>query len=187
MANVLNKFGRYYTFDVADLISTVPITIRKVVYRPAGETNTAVLHTCDTSATPDCDAELLGATVASTSQITAASGTPFNGAAQGDWLQITDCNTSADDGWYYIKTYTSTTVIVVEKGINALTDGSGTVNMHIKIWSPEPVMNLLAQDMGVTVNNVIHELDWGDKGRTFSNLSLYSISSADDSVDIYVA
>ena len=187
MANVLNKFSRLYTFNIAELVSTEPITVRKIVFRPEQETHTAVLDTCDLSATPDCDAELLLASVASTSQITAASGTPFNGAAVGDWLQITDCNTAADDGWYLIKTYTSTTVIVVEKGINALTDGSGTVNMRIKIWSPEHAMNFVAEDTGVTVNQVKHELDWGDRGRIFSNLSLYSISSTTCALDIYIA
>ena len=188
MANVLNKFSRLYTFNIAELISEGPITIRKMVFRPQADTNTAVVQTCDTSATPDCDAELLGASIASTSQITAASGTPFSGAAQGDLLQITDCNTASDNGWYYIHTYTSTTVIVVEKGINALTDGSGTVNMRIKIWSPENAMQFVADDTVVGTANVIkHEIDWGDRGRWFANLSLYSISSTTCALDIYVA
>jgi len=183
MANVNNKHSKLMTLITADLVSTTPIHVRKVRFRPTGETQTAVLQTCDLGASADCDAFLTGATVASTSQITAASGTPFSGAAQGDWLHITDCNTAADDGWYYIKTYTSTTVIVVEKGINALTDGSGTVNMHIQIYSPADAMLFVADDSGVTVNTITDELDWGDKGRWFNNLALYSISAG--VVDLY--
>jgi len=186
MANVLNKFSRLYTFNIAELISTDPIVVRKVVFRPEAETNTAVLHTCDTSAAADCDAVLAGCTVSNTATITAASGTPFDGAAAGDWLEITDCDNSSDNGWYYIKTYTSTTVIIVENGINALTNG--TVTMRIKTYSPEVAMNFVADDAIAGTNNVIkHELDWGDRGRWFANLSLYSISSTTCALDIYVA
>lgn len=185
MANYFYKQARLNVFNVADIVSAAPICIRKIRFRPAGETNTAVLQTCDVGATPDCDAVLVDATVASTSQITAASGTPFDGAAQGDWLHITGCNTVGDDGWYYIHTYTSTTVIVVEKGVNALTDGSGTVDMNIKIYSPEDAMLFVADDSGVTVNTIVDEIDWGDKGRWFRNLSLDSISSTSCYLDIY--
>lgn len=188
MANVLNKFSRLYIFNIAELISEDPIIIRKIVFRPQADTNTAVLHTCDTSATPDCDAILAGATIADTYTLTAASGTPFSGAATGDWLHITDCNTAADDGWYFIKTYSSTTEIVVEHGINPLTDGSGTVNMRIRTYSPENAMMFVADDAVAGTANVIkHEIDWGDRGRWFANLSLYSISSTTCKLDIYVA
>lgn len=188
MTNVLNKFSRLYIFNVAELISEGPIIIRKIVFRPQADTHTAVLQTCDTSVAPDCDAELLGATVASTSVITAAGGTPFNGAATGDWLHITDCNTAGDDGWYFIKSWGSNTAVTVEKGLNALTDGSGTVNMRIKTYSPENAMQFVADDAVFGTANVIkHEIDWGDRGRWFANLSMYSISSVTCALDIYVA
>jgi len=188
MANVLNKFSRLYIFNIAELISEGPIIIRKIVFRPQADTNTAVLHTCDTSAPPDCDAILAGATVGSTSIITAAGGTPFNGAATGDWLHITDCNTVADDGWYFINAWGSNTQVTVEKGINELTDGSGVVNMRIRTYSPENAMMFVADDAVAGTANVIkHEIDWGDRGRWFANLSLYSISSTTCKLDIYVA
>ena len=84
MANVFNKQSRLNTFTVADLMTVVSTKIRKVVFRPAAETQTAVLQVCDLNVSPDCDASFTGATVASTSIITAASGTPFSRAAVGE-------------------------------------------------------------------------------------------------------
>jgi hypothetical protein len=188
MANVLNKFSRMYTYNIAELVSEAPITVRKAIFRPARETQTAILQTCDLSATPDCDAILVNVTVASTSAITDDdSGDPFDGAAVGDWLEITDCTTTADNGWYLIKTYTDTNGVAVEDGINALTDGS-SITMHIRVFSPEDAMMFVADDASTAANNSMkHELDWGDRGRIFSNLSMKSISSTTCALDIYIA
>ena len=165
MANVLNEFSRLYTFNIADIIKSGPITVSKIVFRPEAETNTAVLHTCDLSATPDCDAGIAAADITSTATITdSGSGGPFDGAAAGDWLYISDCDTVADDGWYYIKTYTNTNVIVVENGTNPLTNATA-ISMHIKVYSPEEAMLFVAEDSGVTVNQEKDELDWGNRGR----------------------
>ena len=188
MANVLNKFSRMYTYNIAELVSEEPITVRKVIFRPARETQTAVLQTCDLSATAACDAILTNVTVASTSTITDDdAGDPFDGAAVGDWIEITDCTTATDDGWYLIKTYTDENGIAVEDGINALTDGS-SITMHIKVYTSEDAMMFVSDDVTTTVNNTMkHELDWGDRGRIFSNLSMKSISSTTCKLDIYIA
>lgn len=186
MANYFYNQSRLNIFNIADLVSMSPIKIRKVRFRPAGETNTAVLQTCDVNATPDCSEKLLLATVASTSVITAASGTPFDGAATGDWLHITNCSTATDNGWYFIKTYSTTTSITVENGVNALTDGSGDVTMNIEIFSPENAMMFVADDISTLGDNVVKDvIDWGDKGRWFPNLSMFSISSTSCYLDIY--
>ena len=189
MANALNKFSRMYTFNIAELVSMGPITVRKAIFRPAREAQTAVLQTCDLSAAAVCDAILTNVKVENTSEITDLdSGGPFNGAAVGDWLEITDCSNADDDGWYLISAVADTHGITVEDGINALTDGTDSIVMHIKVYSSEDAMMFVSDDVTTTVNNTMkHELDWGDRGRIFSNLSMKSISSTTCGLDIYIA
>ena len=187
MANTYNKFGKLWELTTDDIL--IPprrggTHIRKIFLQASAETDGVSFETLNLNTAAVLDLTLTNVAFSSTNTITdTAGGADFIGTAAGQWLNITECTTAANNGWWYLKTDTSTDVQVVEVGANidgathTLTTAS-TQSARFRFYAAETCMYLVNDTIGGSSSLHHPTLDWGPKGRFFPSLSMTGFAGA---------
>lgn len=194
MATTFYDYGRLWHCGSDDILTfnihtdensgLAPITIRKLVHRPAATGNSALFYTLSVGKAPTVTVSNVQIDITNTATLTdALTGACFNGGAVGDWVYITKSTTGTSLGWYYLTTFTNTSVIVIENTTNALTNETGGY-FDMFIYRPELCMATLTMTSGAAGEKLPFVLDWGDDGREFANLGMKSKTGG--TVDIYL-
>ena len=186
MANDYNNDARFWVLDTSDILHSPDrggLWIRKVKLIVATEAQSATFYMIPSvdSAT-DHDDYFTNIDITSTSTVTDAdTGNVWDSTAVGDWMYITESSTAANDGWWRIKTDTSASIQVVENsvdigGAHALTNVED-MSARVRTYSPQECMILQGNTSdGTSLHHP--ELDWGNMGRWFPNLS-FSLTTSD--------
>lgn len=187
MANVYNKLGKLWELDTDDILvppSRGGTRIRKIFLQASAETDGVQFETLNLNTAAVLDVTLTNITVSTNNTITDAdSGGVLLGTAAGQWLNITDCSTAANNGWWYLKTDTSANIQVVEIGANIdaathiLTDGTG-MSARLRFYGAETCMYIVNDTIGGASSLHHPTLDWGPKGRFFPSLSMTGFAGA---------
>lgn len=187
MANVYNKFGKLWELNTDDIL--IPprrggTRIRKIFLQASAETDGASFEVLNLNTAAVLDVTLTNIDVTTTNTITDAdSGGVLLGTAAGQWLNITDCSTAANNGWWYLKADTDANNQVVEIGANidgaahALTDGEDMV-ARLRFYGAETCMYIVNDTIGGSSSLHHPTLDWGPKGRFFPSLSMTGFAGA---------
>lgn len=193
MANTYNKFGKLWELDTDDILippSRGGTRIRKVFLQADSEADVVSFETLNLNTAAVLDVTLTNITVSGTNTITDAdSGGVLLGTAAGQWLNITESTTAANNGWWYLKTDSSADAQVVEIGANidgaahALTDASSQ-SARLRFYGAETCMHIVNDTIGGASSIHHPTLDFGPKGRFFPSLSMTGFTGA--LCDVYI-
>ena len=167
MANTMDVMTRLWIMTTSELMTAKPICIRKVQLLATAKADVVHFYSLPGSTAADHDNYFTNlAFDANTYTITdSATGNIWTGIAANDWVHITECSITANDGWYYLKTDGGNSTFDIEHTTNALTAGTGA-SARIQTYTPTESMMLIGDTLdGTAFTHPI--LDWGDKGRWF--------------------
>jgi len=193
MANTYNKLGKLWELNVDDILippSRGGTRIRKIFLQANSEADLVNFETLNLNTAAVLDVTLTNIAFSGTHTITDTdSGGIFVDTAAGQWLNITDCTTAANNGWWYLKTDSSTDAQVVEVGANidgathTLTTAS-TQTARFRFYGAETCMHLINDTIGGSSSIHHPTLDFGPKGRFFPSLSMTGFTGA--LCDVYI-
>lgn len=196
MSNSYKDDARLWTLDDDDILSRknktdagsglVSTCVRMVRYRPATTGQSVQFQTLNTSDTPTLAISVDTYSVTSTYRITDTStGAVFNGATAGDWVNIYSSSSGNNLGWYLIDGVDgSKHYIDVAYGTAPLSNDTSE-NYEINIYTPEVCMILVSMTSSADAEVKTEVIDWGENGRTFTNLAMYPISGG--TCDVYLS
>jgi len=188
MANAVNTSTNLWTLVTGDILTTVPICVRKVQMVTTAAADVVDFYTLPggKTATSDTSAHYTF-DVTSTTTITEVGASSWDAALYNDWVLIESCSVSANNGWYLLSATSANNAFVIENGTNALTDGTAQTGT-ISIYTPVKCMTLTADTYpsSTGTSTPLHhpELDWGDKGRWFDNLSFWEATGLDITINL---
>ena len=122
MANTYNKLGKLWELTTDDIL--IPprrggTRIRKIFFQANSEADLVNFEVLNLNTAAVLDVTLTNIDITGTNTITDAdSGGVLLGTAAGQWVNITDSSTAANNGWWYLKTDSSSDAQVVEIGAN---------------------------------------------------------------------
>ena len=103
--------------------------------------------------------------------------------AANDWVNITECSVAANDGWWYLETASSANAFNIEhtsviKGSTHAFTAGGTKSARIRIYTPVECAMIVADTDGGSGTPIHHPIvDFGDRGRWFTNLSFQTANT----------
>lgn len=179
MANAIDNGTKLHILDTSDIVyPNRPICVRTVQMVATAAADVAQFYTLVAGTTADHDNYFSNLTITDTYTITdAAAGDKWTGIAANDWVHITECSTAANNGWWYLQTDNGNSTFDIEhtsviKGTtHALTNGT-TISARIRTYTPTKCATIIADTDGGSGTPIHHPIvDFGDRGRWFTNLS----------------
>lgn len=199
MANTFNENGRLWNCATDDILTfnvqtdansgLKPVTIRKIVCRPATTGDGVIFDTLSIGSTPTLTLTDDTFNVTGTDTISDAAGSALTQASctVGNWLNITKSSTGNNLGWWYISANDGSNVYVevqiAGQSTRILTNDTGAI-YTLSIYAPETCMVFTSMTSASAAEVLSETLDWGDKGRHFDNLSMRAYASG--TVDVYL-
>ena len=187
MANTYNKFGKLWELNTDDILippSRGGTRIRKIFFQANSEADVVGFEVLNLNTAAVLDLTLTNLDVTTTNTITDAdSGGVIVGTAAGQWLNITESTTAANNGWWYLKTDTDADNQIVEIGANidgsahALTDVED-MQARLRFYGAETCMAVVNDTIGGSSSVHMPTLDWEPKGRFFPSLSMTGFTGA---------
>ncbi|KKL78572.1 hypothetical protein LCGC14_2023500 [marine sediment metagenome] len=187
MANVYNKLGKLWELTTDDILifpRRGVTRIRKIFCQMDSEADIVQFETINFNTAAVHDLTLTNLTFSGTNTITDADGgSVMSSTAAGQWINITDCTTAANNGWWYLKTDTDANNQIVEIGANidaaahALTNGT-TQTARLRFYGAETCMAIVNDTLGGSSSVHHPTLDWETRGRFFPSLSMTGFTGA---------
>ncbi len=187
MANVYNKLGKLWELTTDDVLifpRTGGTRIRKIFCKMNSEADLVNFEVLNLNTAAVLDVTLTNIAFSGTNTITDSdAGGVLLGTAAGQWINITDCTTAANNGWWYLKTDSSANAQVVEIGANinasthVLTNAS-TQTARLRFYGAETCMAIVNDTIGGSSSVHHPTLDWEPKGRFFPSLSMTGFTGA---------
>jgi len=177
MANAIYTGTKFHILTTSDIVFTTPMCISKLQMKATVAADEAHFYTLVAGTSADHDNYFTNLTFDADTVTDAATGDKWTGIAANDWVHITECSVAANNGWWYLKTDGGNSTFDIEKtsvikgSTHQFTAGS-TKSARIRTYTPVECAMIVADTDGGSGTPIHHPIvDFGDRGRWFTNLS----------------